>query len=121
MSQVALLNRESKEGYIKGDAFTWCPCCGEPYILSEEEVRTVFENEDASVYAECPECLNSFYLEKEDDSFEENGVVRHYMSKEKINELYRMLDNFIADCSREEYEKHQKAFTEIKTLLHGRM
>lgn len=53
------------ETYISGNSYTWCPCCGKCYILSEEEVVNAIDN-DLSVYAECS-CGNSFYIETEDE------------------------------------------------------
>lgn len=47
------------------NSYTWCPCCGNCYILSEEEVVNAIDN-DLSVYAECS-CGNSFYIETEDE------------------------------------------------------
>lgn len=66
MSQVAIIYKESRDNYISGNSYTWCPCCGKCYILSEEEVVNAIDN-DLSVYAECPCCGNSFYIETEDE------------------------------------------------------
>ena len=65
MSQVAIIHKESRDNYISGNSYTWCPCCGKCYILSEEEVVNAIDN-DLSVYAECS-CGNSFYIETEDE------------------------------------------------------
>lgn len=65
MSQVAIIHKESRDNYISGNSYTWCPCCGNCYILSEEEVVNAIDN-DLSVYAECS-CGNSFYIETEDE------------------------------------------------------
>lgn len=65
MSQVAIITKESRDRYISGDSFTWCPCCGEMYILSEEEVIEAIDN-NGSFSTECPDCGNSFYIETED-------------------------------------------------------
>ena len=65
MSQVAIIYKESRDNYISGNSYTWCPCCGKCYILSEEEVVNAIDN-DLSVYAECS-CGNSFYIETEDE------------------------------------------------------
>lgn len=64
-SQVAIIHKESRDNYISGNSYTWCPCCGKCYILSEEEVVNAIDN-DLSVYAECS-CGNSFYIETEDE------------------------------------------------------
>lgn len=52
---------------------------------------------------------------------DEQGVTRHEMPRFKIESLYNQLQNFIADCTVEEYKAHEQAFTAIKTLLHQRM
>lgn len=65
MSRVAIIYKESRDNYISGNSYTWCPCCGKCYILSEEEVVNAIDN-DLSVYAECS-CGNSFYIETEDE------------------------------------------------------
>lgn len=62
---VAIIHKESRDNYISGNSYTWCPCCGKCYILSEEEVVNAIDN-DLSVYAECS-CGNSFYIETEDE------------------------------------------------------
>lgn len=59
------IHKESRDNYISGNSYTWCPCCGKCYILSEEEVVNAIDN-DLSVYAECS-CGNSFYIETEDE------------------------------------------------------
>lgn len=52
---------------------------------------------------------------------DELGVTRHSLSRRKIDTLYRNLDNFIADCTVEEYKQYKESITAIKTLLHSRM
>lgn len=32
MSQVAIIHKESRDNYISGISYTWCPCCGKCYI-----------------------------------------------------------------------------------------
>ena len=65
MSQVAIIHKETRDDYISGNSHIWCPCCGEPYPLSEEEVVNAIDK-NLSVYAECS-CGNSFYIETEDE------------------------------------------------------
>lgn len=48
-------------------------------------------------------------------------TLRHNLSNDKLNELYRQLDNFIADSTLEEVQEHLPAFNEIKTMIHKRM
>ena len=52
---------------------------------------------------------------------DEQGVTRHAMPRGKVESLYNQLQNFIADCTVDEYKAHEQAFTAIKTLLHKRM
>lgn len=52
---------------------------------------------------------------------DEQGITRHEMPRFKIESLYNQLQNFIADCTVEEYKAHEQALTAIKTLLHQRM
>lgn len=52
---------------------------------------------------------------------DEQGVTRHAMPRFKIESLYNQLQNFIADCTVDEYKANEQAFTAIKTLLHQRM
>lgn len=52
---------------------------------------------------------------------DEQGVTRHAMPRRKVESLYNQLQNFIADCTVEEYKAHEQAFTAVKTLLHQRM
>lgn len=52
---------------------------------------------------------------------DEVGATRHAMSKVELNELYRKLENFIADCTIEEVKENRDAFVKIQTLIHQRM
>lgn len=52
---------------------------------------------------------------------DEQGITRHEMPRFKIEYLYNQLQNFIADCTVEEFRANKQAFTAIKTLLHQRM
>lgn len=52
---------------------------------------------------------------------DEVGAIRHAMSKVELNELYRKLENFIADCTIEEAKENRDAFVKVQTLIHQRM
>lgn len=52
---------------------------------------------------------------------DEVGATRHAMSKVELNELYRKLENFIADCTIEEAKENRDAFVKVQTLIHQRM
>lgn len=52
---------------------------------------------------------------------EDMEEIRHSLTNEKLNELYRQLDNFIADSTWEEVQEHLPALNEVKTMIHQRM
>lgn len=52
---------------------------------------------------------------------DEVGATRHAMSKVELNELYRKLENFIADCTIKEAKENRDAFVKVQTLIHQRM
>lgn len=52
---------------------------------------------------------------------DEQGVTRHAMSVEELDELYRKFDNFVADCTPEEVQENKDAIIKIKTMIHQRM
>lgn len=52
---------------------------------------------------------------------DEVGATRHAMSKVELNELYRKLENFIADCTIEEAKENRDAFVKVQMLIHQRM
>lgn len=43
------------------------------------------------------------------------------MERKELDNLYRRLLDFIADCSREEVEEYKDAIIGIKTLIHKHM
>lgn len=55
------------------------------------------------------------------DIVDEVGATRHAMSKVELNELYRKLENFIADCTIEEAKENRDALVKVQTLIHQRM
>lgn len=46
---------------------------------------------------------------------------RHTLPNDNLNELYRQLDNFIADSAWDEVQEHLPALNEVKTMIHQRM
>lgn len=50
-----------------------------------------------------------------------DGVTRHYMTLPQLNELYKMIEEFEADLTRDEFKPHSDAFVRVKCLLHKRM
>lgn len=37
MSQVAIIHKESRDNYISGNSYTWCPCCGNSFYIETED------------------------------------------------------------------------------------
>lgn len=52
---------------------------------------------------------------------DEVGAIRHAMSDKELNELYKRLENFIADCTFEEAKENRDAFVKVETLIHQRI
>ncbi len=49
------------------------------------------------------------------------GATRHAMSKAELSDLYKRLENFIADCTRNEVDENRDAINGVLTLVHKRM
>ena len=43
------------------------------------------------------------------------------MSEKELNDLYKSLENFIADCTIEEAKENRNAFVKVLTMIHQRM
>ena len=52
---------------------------------------------------------------------DEVGAIRHAMSDKELNELYKRLENFIADCTVEEAKESRDAFVKVQTIIYQRM
>lgn len=52
---------------------------------------------------------------------DEFGAVRHAMTAKELDDLYKRLENFIADCTRSEVDANRDAFVKVKTMIHQRM
>ena len=52
---------------------------------------------------------------------DEQGALRHSMSRKDLGDLYQRLDNFIADLTYEEAGQNRDAFNAVKTIIHQRM
>lgn len=48
-------------------------------------------------------------------------VIRHSLTNDKLEELYRKLDNFISDLTWGEVQEHLPALNEVKTMIHQRI
>lgn len=45
---------------------------------------------------------------------DELGAVRHAMTAKELNDLYKRLENFIADCTRSEVDANRVRLTRCK-------
>lgn len=52
---------------------------------------------------------------------DEVGATRHAISDKELNELYKRLENFIADCTVEEAKESWDAFVKVQTMIYQRM
>ena len=52
---------------------------------------------------------------------DELGAVRHAMTAKELNDLYKSLENFIADCTVEEAKESRDAFVKVQTMIYQRM
>lgn len=49
------------------------------------------------------------------------GATRHAMSKAELSDLYKRLENFIADCTRNEVDANRDALNKVQTMIPQRM
>ena len=52
---------------------------------------------------------------------DEVGATRHAMSDKELNELYKRLENFIANCTFEEAKENRYAFVKVQTMIYQKM
>lgn len=52
---------------------------------------------------------------------DEMGAVRHAMTAKELNDLYKRLENFIADCTRSEVDANRDALNKMQSMIHQRM
>lgn len=52
---------------------------------------------------------------------DEVGATRHAISDKELNELYKRLENFIADCTVEEAKENRDALNKVQSMIHQRM
>lgn len=48
---------------------------------------------------------------------DEVGAIRHAMSDKELNELYKRLENFIADCTIEEAKENRDAINRYNEVI----
>lgn len=52
---------------------------------------------------------------------DELGAVRHTMTAKELDDLYKRLENFIADCTRSEVDTNRDALNKVQSMIHQRM
>lgn len=60
-------------------------------------------------------------IENVECAIDEVGATRHAISDKELNELYKRLENFIADCTVEEAKESRDAFVKVQTMIYQRM
>lgn len=49
---------------------------------------------------------------------DETGCARYTMTLEQLQALYKQFENFVADCTQQEYNENKQAITAVYTLIH---
>ena len=49
---------------------------------------------------------------------DETGCARYTMGREQLQALYKQFENFVADCTQQEYNENKQAITAVYTLIH---
>ena len=49
---------------------------------------------------------------------DETGCARYTMTLERLQALYKQFENFVADCTQQEYNENKQAITAVYTLIH---
>ena len=49
---------------------------------------------------------------------DETGCARYTMTEQQLQSLYKTFENFVADCTKSEYEENKASITAIYTLIH---
>ena len=47
-----------------------------------------------------------------------NGARRYTMSSEELRALYKKIENFIADCTTQEYIENKESINNVLSLIH---
>ena len=49
---------------------------------------------------------------------DEFGAERYTLTREYLDDLYKRLENFIADCTKEEVDLNREAINKVQTMIH---
>lgn len=52
---------------------------------------------------------------------DETGATRHAMERKELNELYKKLENFIADLTIQEFRDNMSELARVKTMIADRI
>lgn len=52
---------------------------------------------------------------------DELGAVLHAMTAKELDDLYKRLENFIADYTRSEVDANRDALNKVQSMIHQRM
>lgn len=52
---------------------------------------------------------------------DETGATRHAMERKELNELYKQLENFIADLTIQEWRDNMSELARVKTMIADRI
>ena len=52
---------------------------------------------------------------------DEAGATRHAMERKELNELYKQLENFIADLTIQEWRDNMSELSRVKTMIADRI
>ena len=73
------------------------------------------------------ESFGAAYDELARAGYEPNGIIdetgarRHCLPFDDLSDLYRRMEEFIADCTKNEYSENKAALTDVLALIHQRM
>ncbi len=49
---------------------------------------------------------------------DESGCRRYTMSREQLQALYKQFENFVADCTKQEYDENKESINAVYALIH---
>lgn len=60
-------------------------------------------------------------VEDERGFVDESGGRRYTMTEQQLQNLYKTFENFLADCTKQEYEENKLAIISVLSLIHKHM
>lgn len=94
------------------------PVTGKSWTAKTNDMPLIDATKNADDPKRCDwKPLNEFAKMDKD----ELGAVRHAMTAKELNDLYKRLENFIADCTRSEVDANRDALNKVQSMIHQRM